>query len=81
MKVVRGFESHLFRQRQSHVWCMARGYTLPGRLDPVNLELSPLLAPRKDGAAAGGIPLPEDGLTSTFEVCRAMSLPCKPDGA
>lgn len=34
-------------------------YALPGRLDPVNLHKNSLFwAPRKDGAAAGGIPLP-----------------------
>lgn len=34
-------------------------YALPGRLDPANLLINSLfLAPRKDGAAAGGIPLP-----------------------
>lgn len=39
-------------------------YALPGRLDPANLLIKSLfLAPRKDGAAAGGIPLPR-GLSS-----------------
>ena len=41
-------------------------YALPGRLDPVNLHKNSLFwAPRKDGAAAGGIPLPR-GLSSAF---------------
>ena len=50
--------------------------------------ISPWMTLRKDGAVAGGIPLPEDGQNlavdpnaATFEACRAMSLPCKPDGA
>ena len=34
-------------------------YALPGRLDPANQNLTTLrVTPRKDGAAAGGIPLP-----------------------
>lgn len=34
-------------------------YALPGRLDPANQYLTTLrVTPRKDGAAAGGIPLP-----------------------
>ena len=34
-------------------------YALPGRLDPANLmKILCYMAPLKDGAAAGGIPLP-----------------------
>ena len=34
-------------------------YALPGRLDPANLmKILCYMAPRKDGAVAGGIPLP-----------------------
>lgn len=33
-------------------------YALPGRLDPANQVSLKNMAPRKDGAAAGGIPLP-----------------------
>lgn len=41
-------------------------YVLPGRLDPVNLmKILCYMEPRKDGAAAGGIPLPAN-MACTF---------------
>ena len=44
------FESGLPHQRQSHVWCMARGYALPGRLDPANhISFSTFWHPGKTG--------------------------------